>query len=437
MTPENWLGIYVFLGMFVMIMLGFPIYLSMFAMAAAGFFAIGGPTYAITQFLSGPFNLSATYNFAVLPLFMLLGVLAGDTGVAGDTFTAARKWTGKVRGGLLMSTVVANLIFGACSGMSAAANIVFGKIAYPELRRNGYESRLAIGCITATGALSSLIPPSTTIVLFAMLAEISVGTALMSGILPGIAVAVLYCIAIVIIGKVQPYKVPAVTEADKMVTGREKLGSLKLLLPIVALFAIIIGGIYGGVFPATVGGAIGAFAIIVYAFAKRLSPRMIWKGIREATIMNAQVFPIIIAGSMFSRLVALSGLATGLAKTIANAELSPFVVMLLVIVFYLFCGCVMDMLSTLIITVPLVFPLLMGLGYNEFVICIILVFMMEIAGLTPPIGMNVFNCANVLRMNPMEIFKGVVPFFVVDIIMVFLLIIFPQIVTFLPSLLSS
>lgn len=437
MTTQAIIGILVFLGMFVMIMIGLPIYLSMLTASLVGFVALSGTTFAVQQFYSAPFTLSATYNYCVLPLFMVLGVLAADTGIAGGTFDAAKKWTGKVRGGLMMGTIFANLIFGACSGSSNTAIVVFGKIAYPELKRHGYDKKLSLGCISATCALSSLIPPSTTIVLFAILSNISIGTALMSGIGPGLVVAVLYCIMVVVTAKVSPKKIPEVTEEDRRVTIKEKLVSLKLLIPIFILFFIIVGGVFFGWFAATVGGAIGAFAITVYAIARRMPIKQVLGGFKESAIMFSQVFPLIIGGTLFSRVVAFSGLADALAKLIAKADIAPFFVFLLVVLFYIFCGCMMDIISTIIITVPIVFPLLTGLGFNPYVVCIVLVFMCEIAGLTPPLGMNVFAAANVLRLDPMEVFAGIVPYFIVDIIMVLLLILFPQITTFIPNLLSG
>jgi C4-dicarboxylate transporter DctM subunit len=429
------IGLLVFIGMFALIMIGIPIYLSMLAASLVGFLLLAGKTFAITQFFTAPFSLSATYTYCVLPLFMVLGVLASDTGIAGGAYEAAKKWTGKIRGGLMISTIVANLVFGACSGASNTAIIVFGKVAYPELEKHGYDRKLALGCIASTSALSSLIPPSTTIVLFAMLADLSIGTALMSGIGPGILCAILYILMVKFVAKFQPHKIPLVTEEDMAVTVKDKLKSLRLLVPILILFLIIVGGVFFGWFAATVGGAIGAFAVTAYAVAKRIPVKKILMGFRESGIMFAQIFPMIIGGTLFSRVIAFSGLANTLAGWISSADIAPFFVFLLVVIFYVFCGCVMDIISTIIITVPIIFPLLTGLGYNPFVICIVLVFMCEIAGLTPPLGMNVFAAANVLRLDPMVVFAGILPYFVVDLVMVILLILLPGICTFLPNLL--
>lgn len=434
MTAAMWIGIAVFSVMVVLILLGFPCFISLLGCSFVGLWLIGGQNMAVTQFTTGIFNLSATYKFAVLPLFMLMGVLAGETGIAGGAFDAGRKWTGKIRGGLLMGTIGANLIFGACSGMSVAANAVFGKIAYPELKKHGYDESLSLGCIAATGALSSLIPPSLSIIMFCVLVDLSIGQALMSSIFPGILTAILFCVMVAVMARVKPGKVPPVTEADRAVTMKEKLSSLKLMIPILGLFVVIIGGSFFGWFSSTVAGAIGAFVVIVYAICIRMSPKQLFYNLREAVKMNAQMFPMIIGGMMFSRLITVSGLASGLANLIADSGLSKYVVMFLLVLVYIFLGCIMDIMSIITITAPIIFPILTGLGFDAYVICVILVFLCEIGGLTPPIGMNVFATASVLRMDPAKIFKGVLPFFVVDLVMVCLLIFVPQIALWLPGL---
>lgn len=433
MTAAMWTGIAVFVVMVIMILLGIPVFLSLMTCSFAGLMMIGGQNMAVTQFTTGIFNLSATYKFAVLPLFMLMGVLAGETGIAGGAFDAGKKWTSGIRGGLLMGTIGANLIFGACSGMSVAANAVFGKIAYPELKKNGYDESLALGCIASTGALSSLIPPSMSIIMFCILVDLSIGQALLTSIFPGILTAILYCTMVAIIARTKPEKIPASTGKTPM---KEKLATLKLMVPIFCLFFIIIGGSFFGWFSSTVAGAIGAFAVTLYAFGIRMPMRQLFYNLREAIKMNAQVFPMIIGGMMFSRLITVSGLASGMAGMIANSGLSKYVVMFLLVAVYVFLGCIMDIMSIITITAPIVFPILTDLGFDAYVICVILVFLCEIGGLTPPIGMNVFATASVLRLDPMKIFKGVVPFFIVDTAMIVILIFIPQIATWLPNLMG-
>ena len=446
---EPWLvGILAFLLMMVMVFTGIPVFISMLVSALVGFVVLfdGTWTMALTQFTQAPFNLGANYNYAVLPMFMLVGALAGETGIAEGAFRSMHAWLGRIKGGLLYTVICANAIFGACSGSSVAGNIVFGKLAMPELKKAGYSEKYSMGCITAAGALSTLIPPSMGIIMYCLIAPspivfegqnmtLSVGTALMGGIIPGILTAVALCITVRLIGVFRKGSIPAGGGAKLPMV--EKLKTLRLLLPILALFLLIIGGTFMGWFTATVAGAFGAVAVVIYALVKRLPFKQICYCLWDAAVMEAGIFPIIVAGQIFGRFVAATGLADTLANAIASVNAPPLAIFSLVILLYVFCGCVMDIVSIIIITVPVVFPVLASVGYNPYVLVITLCFMCEIAGLTPPVGMNVFATANALRVNPSEIFKGVVPYFICEMVMVYVIAIFPQLVTFLPSLMSA
>jgi len=447
MSPDTIIGIVFFLGMMVMIFCGIPVFISMLVASFGGFLALsfGGTNMMLTQFTDSVFNLGANYDYAVLPLFMLVGALAGATGIAEGAFSSMRKWLGRVKGGLLYTVIASNAIFGACSGASVAGNIVFGKLAVPELKKANYSEKYSLGCVTAAGALSTLIPPSMGILMFCIVApspimyqgramSLSVGTALVSGIIPGILTAIALALTVRIIGHVKKGSIPP--GGGPKVPMLEKLKSLNLIIPIFLLFGLIIGGTMLGWFSATVGGAIGAAAVCVYALFKRIPLKKIFLCIWDAALMEGGIFPIIVGGQIFSRFVALSGLADYLSRLIVSLNAPVFVVFLLVMLLYIVCGCVMDIISIIIITVPVVFPILTALGYSPYAIIIALCFIAEIAGLTPPIGMNVFATANALRINPTLIFKGVLPFFLCEVIMVMVIAFFPEIVTFLPDLIG-
>jgi TRAP-type C4-dicarboxylate transport system permease large subunit len=274
------------------------------------------------------------------------------------------------------------------------------------------------------------------IIMFCVLVDLSVGEALLTSLFSGILTAILYCLMIAVIVRVKPELVPVVTAEDRAVTMKEKVSTLKLMIPIIVLFAIILCGSFFGWFSATVAGAIGAFVVIIYAIIKRMKPKRIWLILKESLKMNAQVFPMIIGGMMFSRLVAVSGLADGLTEMIAESGMNKFALIFLFICVYILLGCIMDIMSIIIITAPMVFPILTAVGFNEYVVCVILVFLCEIGGLTPPIGMNVFATASVLRIDPARIFKGIVPYFIVDVVMIIALVFFPQVTTWLPALIG-
>lgn len=424
----------VFLLMTAMILMGLPLSVSMLFCSFLGFTLVSGVDLAMTQFTNALFSLAHSYNFAVIPLFMVVGTLASVSGMAEGTFIAAKKWLGGVRGGLLHTVVVANMIFGACSGMSSAGNIVFSKIALPELKKAGYNDTLSVGTITCAGSLSVLIPPSIPIISFSLLAGVSIGQALIVGISTGIVFAILMMLMIVVIGFIKPGYIPP-RETVKVPVA-EKLKTLTLLLPIVALFALIVGGSFLGWFPATVGGAVAVVAILIYCLCRRLPLKNIFQGVMEGVASFANVYLIIIAGQFFSRFVTVTGLADTLSRGIASANLAPYLVFCLVFVFYLFCGCFMDCLSIIVITVPVVFPVLTAVGFHELVLVMLLVFAMEIAALTPPVGLGVFYVANATKMSTTQVFKGVTPFFIMDVVLVLIIAAFPNLILWLPKLMG-
>ena len=434
---EPWLiGLIMFGIMMLMVFAGIPIFLSMLSCAFVGFVWLyaGDFKMALNIFTTYPFELGANYNYAVLPMFMLVGALAGETGIAEGAFKSVHSFLGRIKGGLLFTVVGANAIFGACSGSSVAGNIVFGRLAMPELEKAGYDRKTSLGCIAASGALSTLIPPSMGIIMFCLIApmSMSVGTALMGGIIPGIITAVALCVTVRVIGVVKKGSIPA-GGGPKVPVG-EKLKSLRLLIPILCLFGLIIGGTFAGWFTATVAGAVGAVAVCIYALCKKMPLKQLGACLVDAAVMEAGIFPIIVGGQIFSKFVADTGLADHLSNLIASVDAPRFVIFLLVIVLYAVCGCVMDIMSIIIITVPVVFPILTGMGYSPYALVIALCFVAEIAGLTPPVGMNVFATANALRINPSEVFKGIIPYFVCEMALVLLIGLFPQIVTFLPTI---
>jgi C4-dicarboxylate transporter, DctM subunit len=435
MTTVGWIGIGIFVLLMVLVFLGIPIWVSMLGCSFLGFMLIGGLNLTTIQFTQAPFSLGANYTYAVLPLFMLVGSLAGETGIAQGAFDAMNKWFGRVRGGLLYALIGANAVFGACSGISTAGNVVFCKIAMPELEKRHYDRKLSLGAIVGAGSLSSLIPPSVPIIIFCLMTDLSIGTTLMYGLSLGLIMIVLLCLCIKVITIISPKKVPGKDDIEK-VPMKEKVRALRYLVPFLLVFALIVGGTLTGLFPSTVAGAVASIALIIYALIKRVPGKRILHCVWDAAIMNAGIFPIIIAGSIFSRFISMTRLADGLANVIANAGLPALAVFTLVVIFYVICGCVMDIASIIIITVPIVFPLLTGLGYNPFVLCVVLVMLCDAAGMTPPIGMNVFAVSNALRTGTSQIFKGVVPFFIVDMVAVFLMGLVPEIVEFLPRLMG-
>jgi C4-dicarboxylate transporter, DctM subunit len=426
-----WVGVFVFLGMFALIFLGVPMFISMAGAALVGFWILGGAGYAFQQFSTSAYHLAANFGFAVVPLFVLMSVLAADCGVASASYEAPMKWFVKLRGGLLIAITVASAIFGACCGMPLATIAVFAKTAASEIDKYKYDKSLGLGCIAVTGAVDNLIPPSVTTIIFCILLEQPIGRALVAGIVPGLALVLILIATIVFIGTIRPHTMPKI---EVTVDWKEKLASLKLLIPVLFLILLIVGGMYFGVFAPTVAGAIGSLGVLIIAIIRRVKLRTLVHSFYETVTLNTQIYPLVIGGFLFARFITLSGLPKGLATVIAAAHLSSWALMGIVILFYLFVGCVMEFLAIAIVTLPLVFPLLMAAGFDPIVMIIALIMLISIAGITPPVGMGVFVVASVAKVKPELVFKGVLPYFIASMVMLLLIIVFPQIVLWLPDL---
>lgn len=431
MDPGAWIGLWTFIGMFVFLMLGVPIFICLLAAAFVGSWLIGGPHYTLQQFASAPYYITSTYSFAVVPLFILMSVLAANCGIAQSAFDSASKWLGGLRGGLLMATIGAAAVFAASCGASIASAAVFSKTALPELKKYRYDRSVSMGCIAVAGSLASLIPPSVGIIIICILLDASIGRALVAGIVPGICLAIILMMTILIIGAVKPLAMP---EIDIQVSWKERFSSLVLIGPVLFIVLIVIGGMYLGLFPPTVGGAIGSVGVLIVAALRRTGMKKILGSFFETVLINAQLFPLIIGGFLFARFVALSGLPEALLQLIADANFPPLALMLVVVIFYLFIGCVLEFLSMAIVTLPIVYPLLTGVGFNPIATIIILVLLSEVALITPPIGLSAFLIAGVAGVSPVVVFRGVLPFFAASMVLLWLIVFFPWIATWLPNL---
>jgi tripartite ATP-independent transporter DctM subunit len=360
-----------------------------------------------------------------------MSTLAVNCGIAQNAYDAARKWLGRFRGGLLMVTVGAAGVFGAACGSSIATSAVFAKMALPELKKYKYDRSLSMGCIAAGGTLDALIPPNVGTVIVCIIVEASIGKALVGGVIPGIIYALFLITTIQVIGYFRPTAVPRL---DIKVSWGERFSSLALILPVLFIVLLIIGGMYLGVFPPTIAGAIGSVGVLMIAIIRRVGIKAIGDAFYEAILLNAQLFPLIISGFLFARFMAISGLPKMLLQVVIDAHLPPLMVMLCVIIFYLFIGCVLEFMSMAVITLPIVYPLLLGVGFDPIASVITIVFLSEVALLTPPIGMSAFMVAGVAGVSPEVVFRGILPYFITCIVMLWLMVFFPEIVTWLPNL---
>jgi tripartite ATP-independent transporter DctM subunit len=431
LTPNAWIGVACFAGMLALLSIGIPIYIAMLLPSVVGLWLIGGYPFVMGQAAIAPYSITSDYTFAVVPMFLLMGILAGESGIAEGAYLSMKNWVSRMRGGLLMATVISNAIFGAVSGVTLASNAIFAKIATPELNKYGYNRSISTGCIAAASVLSVLIPPSIPIVIYSILTDISIGKALLAGIIPGIILTVALCLTVWLIGIIKPGQIPA---ADLQISWRERLSSLKLLGPILVIFLLIMGGMFAGFFSSTVAGAAGAFCILLYSLVRRLGKTRILGSFREAVLTSASVFIILIAGFIFSRLMALSGLATSLVVWTQALHLPPIIILSIIIILFIILGGPLENITILIITLPIVFPLITSLGFNPYAFCIANVLLGQIASLSPPVGMSVFVTASAANVPPGEVFKGSWPFLVVEVIMVWVIMLVPALSTWLPNM---
>lgn len=432
MDHNSWIAVYTFIGMFGMLAIGFPIFICMLTGAFVGSMIIGGPVYTLQQFASAPYSIASTYTWAVVPFFLLMSVLASNCGLAEAAFAAATKWIGKIRGGLLMATIVAAAVFGATSGASIATCAVFSKVALPELLKCKYDKTTSMGVIAVSGTLDGLMPPSVGVIIISILADTSIGRGLMAIIVPGLILALMFMLVVSVRGWIKPQDMPIV---DIHSTWKEKFVVLKVLGPVLFVIAIVIGGIFFGVYPPTVGGAIGSVGVLIVAAYNRVGWKAIGESFYETVLLNAQIFPIIICGFIFSRFVALSGLPGDLLGLITALHISKYVLMLIVIIFYLLLGCVMEFMSMAIITVPIIYPILMAVGFDPIGTILIIVLLSEIALVMPPIGMSCYIVASISKAPPEQVFRGIIPYLAMSFALLCILVFFPRLATWLPDLL--
>jgi tripartite ATP-independent transporter DctM subunit len=396
-----------------------------------GFMYLEGFAKAMTILGSEPYAQIASYVLACVPLYILMGIVVSHTGIAGDLYNTANKWIGSIRGGLAVATTMACGAFAAICGSSDASAAAMGKVAYPEMVKFRYDRKLASACVAAGGTIGILIPPSLGFILYGLLTEQSIGKLYMAGFLPGILQVVLYSLAIYIMCKVKPSFGPAAPRA----TVREKFVSLKGSWAMLALFLFVIGGIYAGIFTPTEAGALGAFGALAIAFvSRRLSRANLVISIKDTAQITAMIAFLVTGAFVFMRFLAVSRLPAMLSEFVIGLQIPPVVVLFCIIIFYVIIGCFWDIYAALILTLPLIFPVIQIAGFDPIWFGVIIVKCMEIGLITPPFGLNVFVLSSSSGVPVKTIFSGVWPFLMADVVHLALLLIFPQIALLLPNL---
>ncbi|MEM8555915.1 MAG: TRAP transporter large permease [Pseudomonadota bacterium] len=378
-----------------------------------------------------PHSKSSAYALSVLPMFVFIGFLAYHAGMTSALFDAARKWIGWVPGGLAVATVFATAGFAAVSGASTATAAVFSRVAIPEMLKYGYDRRLAAGVVAAGGTLATLIPPSAIIVIYAIIVEESVGKLLLAGFLPGIVSALIYAGIIIAWATVRQGDAPSV----RGFTWDERVRSLPGVLPVFVVVFIIISAIYGGWATPTEAGALGAAVVFTLAVLRGTKWTDIQGSLMEAAKLTVMIFSLIWGVLIFVRFLGFSGLPEAFTEWILSLDVEPMVIMICILLAYAILGMFMDAIGMLLLTLPVVYPAVMALGFDSIWFGIIVVKMAEVCLITPPIGLNCFVVNGVRPDIPLtDVFRGIALFFIADVLTIAALLAFPEIVTWLPNL---
>ena len=434
MTPIA-AGIVGSLLLLVLLFLGMPIAFVMMFVGFLGISYLASVNAALPVVANTVYETAAYYPYTIIPLFILMGSFAGGAGITAKLYGSFDKWFRKLPGGLGIATIAACACFAALSGSSVAAAAAMGTIAIPEMRRFKYDPALAVGVVAAGGTLSFLIPPSLGFVVYGMLTEQSIGKLLVSGILPGIVLSLAFIVVIVIKVKVDPNLAP-VTPGH--VSWKEKFRALGGVWETMLVFVIVMGGIYLGFVNPTEAGAIGATALFIIVISKmKLTLKSLSAALLEATRISVLVLFLVAGANVFSYFLALSTIPASVSAWMAALQVSKYIVLTIIIVIYLILGCFLDAISMMVLTMPVIFPVIKTLGFDPIWFGVVCVIMMEAGLITPPVGLNVYTLAGVVKDVPMTtIFKGSMPFLFAMLVVTILIAIFPGIALYLPSMMG-
>jgi tripartite ATP-independent transporter DctM subunit len=421
-----------FAVLLLLVFLGLPLGFAMILVGAGGFAVLRSVNGALAMSSQQIVDISMNFGFSVLPLFVLMGTFVNRANLSQELYDAANSWLGHRRGGLAMATVAACGGFAAISGSSLATAATMTNVAMPPMRRYGYDNGLAAGTVAAGGTLGILIPPSVPMVIYGILTETDIGELFMAGILPGVLLIFLYCASIAVVTWLDPRKGPRAPRVPL----RDRWPHLGKVWGVVALFLVVMGGIYGGVFTPTEAAGIGAFGAMAFVLWRR---RLTWPALIQSLVETGRttgtIFTVGFGALIFSNFVNIAGLPRDLVAVIRAFELSPIGVVLLICLILIVLGMVFDALAMILLTVPVFFPIVASLGLNPVWFGIITIIVVEIGLITPPIGLNVFVVKSIVDDVPLaEIFKGIVPFFVASVVGLLLIVYFPGIALLLPGL---
>jgi tripartite ATP-independent transporter DctM subunit len=419
--------------LFVFLAAGIPVGVAMGVIGIAGMYLAAGTALTAGQLTVLPFWVVNNYAFAVLPMFVLMGVLAEASGITDRVFYAADLWLRRFRGGLYQAVIVGSAIFAAISGSTIVNAVVFTRIAFPQMMKFGYSRSLSIGAIAGSGSFAAMIPPSITMVIYAIMTEQSVGQLLIAGVIPGILTALVYLAGVYLLVRFKPALAPPINVDTSL---REKWRAAIYVWPVVVLMTLVLGGIYSGLFPPSAAGAAGAFGAFCLALGhKRRLRAWLPPALQDAASISCIIFVILIGGLLLSRMLVVVGVIDELVLAITRVADTPLKFMIFASILYIVLGCFLDTTSMMVVTLPFLFPVVVALQIDPIWFGIVLVKLIEISVITPPVGINLFAVMSAVDKYTdfRHVVKGVIPFILLDMIVLVLLIAYPGIATWLPK----
>ncbi|MGO4915917.1 TRAP transporter large permease [Pseudogemmobacter sp. W21_MBD1_M6] len=430
------IGILLIVALVFLVLIGMEIAIALFVVAFAGVWIIRDNFELAMRLLSiTAYNGIADYLFATIPLFVLMGLLVSISNIGRDTFEVAEELLRRLAGGLGVATVAANTVFAAVTGVSIASAAVFTRVAVPEMRRHGYSAGFAAGTVAGSSVLGMLIPPSLLLIIYGVLAEVSIGGMFIAGVIPGLMLALGFVAMIILLARYRPnfvfddpelVRMRGVAQIGNRMTGREM--AVKLV-PILLLVVLVLGGLYSGFFTPTEAGGIGAFGALVIALARRkLNRQRIWEVLSQTGMVSVGILILLIAAGFYSRMLSVAGIPNAIGDLVRMGGLSPYAFLLLYVVLLLLLGMILDSSSILLIMVPIAAPIAQTMGFDLIHFGIVTVIAVEIGLLTPPFGISVFTVHNTLddpSVSVESIFLGTLPYILVMLVSLIAIAVFP------------
>lgn len=416
--------------LFVLLAIGLPVALSLGLAGGFGLWLVGGPEMMLGILATAPGSALSSYELLTVPMFLLMAEFMVASRISNTLFDAIACWTARLRGGLGVATAITGAAFGAISGSSTAAAATLSTSSVPSMIRQGYDAKFASGIVAISGTLAMLIPPSIAIIFYGLLSGADVGKLLIAGLVPGILVTT----AVIVTIRLMIWRNPALAPDRGFTSWADKLGSLKVAGPFIALFVLVTGSIYMGIATPVEASALGASgALFLTIVTGHLTRTVVITALRNTITVSAMIGLIVLCSSLLGYFLTITGATRSLVTWIGDVGVHPYVVLLVLVVMYLVLGCFLDLLSILILTIPVVHPLIVSMGFDPIWFGILVILLIEVGMVTPPVGLNLFVVSRATGQPVSDVVRGVIPHVIAHLVLIAIIIIFPQIILWLPQ----